>query len=123
MREILARLGVESLTAIIGRTDLLVQLKGITAKQQKLDLSPIIASVVAGENTALYKTEDNNPFDQGQLNQDILAATSHAIAHSAGGEHRFTIKNTIVQSALQFQVKLRATMAIRAWQQVQLLYI
>ena len=60
VREILARLGVESLTAIIGRTDLLVQLTGITAKQQKLDLSPIIAQVVAGEDTALYQKEENN---------------------------------------------------------------
>jgi glutamate synthase (NADPH/NADH) large chain len=54
VREILARLGVESLTEIIGRTDLLVQVNGLTAKQSKLDLSPIIAPVVAGENTALH---------------------------------------------------------------------
>ncbi|GLX77955.1 glutamate synthase large subunit [Thalassotalea insulae] len=94
VREILAQLGVESLTAIIGRTDLLVPLAGISAKQQKLDLSPIIAPVVAGENTALYQTEANTPFDQGQLNQQLLSACQDAVAHSSGGEFRFAIQNT-----------------------------
>ncbi len=94
VRELLAKLGVESLTAIIGRTDLLVQLEGITAKQAKLDLSPIIAPVVARADTALYKTEENEPFDKALLNQEMLAAASDAIAHSTGGDFRFNIKNT-----------------------------
>jgi len=94
VREILARLGVESLTAIIGRTDLLVQLTGITAKQQKLDLSPIIAPVVAGKDTALHQKEENNPFDKGLLNKEILEACTDAVSHSKGGEFRFSIQNT-----------------------------
>ncbi|QBG36968.1 glutamate synthase large subunit [Litorilituus sediminis] len=94
VREILAKLGVESLTDIIGRVDLLEQVDGISAKQQKLDLSPVIAPVVAGENTALHQTEENTAFDEGQLNQQILSATSDAVAHSSGGEYRFTIQNT-----------------------------
>ena len=94
VRQILAKLGVESLTAIIGRTDLLVPLKGITAKQQKLDLSPIIAPVIAGPNTAQYKTEENVAYDEGKLNKEMLAATSEAIINSAGGEFRFPIQNT-----------------------------
>ena len=93
VREILAQLGVESLTAIIGRTDLLEPLAGISAKQQKLDLTPIIAPVVAAENTALYQTEQNVPFDEGQLNQHMLAAAKDAVAHSSGGIFRFSIKN------------------------------
>jgi glutamate synthase (NADPH/NADH) large chain len=94
VREILASLGVESLTAIIGRTDLLVPLAGITAKQQKLDLRPIIAPVVAGEDTALHQTSTNEPFDKGELNQRLLSLASDAIAHSNGGEYRLTIQNT-----------------------------
>ncbi|MDG1750378.1 MAG: glutamate synthase-related protein, partial [Thalassotalea sp.] len=94
VREILASLGVESLEAIIGRTDLLVPLSGITAKQQKLDLTPIIAPVIAGDNTALHQTEANTPFDKGVLNQEILAAALDAVAHSSGGEYRFSIQNT-----------------------------
>ncbi|TWX68502.1 glutamate synthase large subunit [Colwellia demingiae] len=94
VREILASLGVRSLTEIIGRTDLLVQIDGLTSKQSKLDLSPIIAPVVAGENTALHQTEENTAFDKGQLNQKILAAASDSVSHSKGGEYRFTIQNT-----------------------------
>ncbi|WP_448549750.1 glutamate synthase large subunit [Thalassotalea fusca] len=94
VREILAQLGVESITAIIGRTDLLVPLAGISAKQQKLDLSPIIAPVIATENTALYQTEDNQPFDEGKLNKQMVAAAQEAVAHSKGGEYRFSINNT-----------------------------
>jgi glutamate synthase (NADPH/NADH) large chain len=94
VREILAKLGVENLTDIIGRTDLLIQIDGLTSKQSKLDLSPIIAPVVASENTALHQTEENTAFDKGQLNQDILVAASEAVAHSKGGEYRFAIQNT-----------------------------
>ena len=94
VREILAKLGVESLTAIIGRTDLFVLLNGISSKQNKLDLSPIIAPVVATNNTELYKTEENNPFDKGVLNAQLLKAASSSIAQSTGGEFRFSIQNT-----------------------------
>ena len=94
VREILASLGVESLTAIIGRTDLLVPLAGITAKQQKLDLRPIIAPVVAGSDTALHQTSSNEPFDKGELNQQLLSLASEAISHSLGGEYRTNIHNT-----------------------------
>ena len=69
-------------------------LAGITAKQQKLDLRPIIAPVIAGEDTALHQTDSNEPFDKGELNQRLLALTSDAIAHSNGGEYRVTIQNT-----------------------------
>ncbi len=94
VREILAKLGVENLTDIIGRTDLLTQIEGVSAKQQKLDLSPIIAPVLAGSNTALHQTEENKAFDEGKLNQRILAAANDAVAHSSGGQYRFSIQNT-----------------------------
>jgi len=94
VREILARLGVESLTAIIGRVDLLTQIAGLSAKQQNLDLSAIIAPVIAADNTALHQTEENNPFDEGTLNKKILTVARNAVAHTSGGEFRFTIQNT-----------------------------
>ncbi|MBE1188254.1 alpha-hydroxy-acid oxidizing protein, partial [Escherichia coli] len=43
-REWLARLGVRSLGELIGRTDLLEILPGETAKQQNLDLAPLLGS-------------------------------------------------------------------------------
>ena len=94
VREILARLGVASLTDIIGRVDLLTQIEGISAKQQKLDLSPIIAPVIAADNTALHQTEGNKPFDEGQLNKKMLEIAQDAVTHSSGGEFRFSIQNT-----------------------------
>ncbi|OUS23869.1 glutamate synthase large subunit [Thalassotalea sp. 42_200_T64] len=94
VREILAKLGVESLTALIGRTDLLVAIKGITAKQQKLDLSGIIADVVAPEGSALYQTETNEPFDKAELNHNILARVQDAILEKTGGDYHFSAKNT-----------------------------
>jgi len=94
VREILSTLGVASLTELIGRTDLLEPLSGVSAKQQKLDLSPIIAPVVAGDNTALHQTQRNTPFDQGQLNQHMLSSVQQAILHKTGGVYHFTIQNT-----------------------------
>lgn len=94
VRELLAQLGVEKLTDLIGRTDLLVPLQGISAKQQKLDLSPIIAPVIASDKTAQFKTTENPPFDPGTLNKQILEATIDAVSHSTGGEYRFNIQNT-----------------------------
>ena len=38
-RELMAQLGVKRLVDLIGRTDLLKELEGFTAKQQKLELS------------------------------------------------------------------------------------
>jgi glutamate synthase (NADPH/NADH) large chain len=94
VREILAKLGVESLTAIIGRTDLLVQIQGITAKHAKLDLSPITAPVIPRADTGHFQTDTNEPFDKNVLNKDILAQAKEAVAQSAGGEYRFNVRNT-----------------------------
>jgi len=94
VREILAKLGVEKLTDVIGRTDLLVPLKGISAKQQKLDLTPIIAPVVAKDGNAVFQTEPNKPFDEGKLNNAMVTAAADAVAHASGGTFRFTVNNT-----------------------------
>ncbi len=94
VRELMAQLGVEKLTDLIGRTDLLVPLAGITAKQQKLDLTPIIAPVFPVKGAAQFKTEENEAYDKGLLNKAILAAANEAVVHSTGGEFRFNIQNT-----------------------------
>ena len=79
---------------MIGRTDLLVPLKGISAKQQKLDLTPIIAPVVSKDGNAVHQTEANHPFDEGKLNKAMVEAASDAVAHASGGTYRFSISNT-----------------------------
>ncbi|QBY04951.1 glutamate synthase large subunit [Thalassotalea sp. HSM 43] len=94
VREILAKLGVASLQDLIGRTDLLEQLPGQTAKQQKLDLSAIIAPVKASEHTGLYQTESNEPFDKAVLNNSILDQVSDNIVNKTPGEFYFNVRNT-----------------------------
>ncbi len=41
-REIMAQLGVSQLVDLIGRTEFLTELDGISAKQNKLDLAPLL---------------------------------------------------------------------------------
>ncbi|KZX66542.1 glutamate synthase large subunit [Vibrio sp. HI00D65] len=72
VRQYLSDLGVEKLTDLIGRTDLLEAVEGLTAKQSKLDLSSILEAPVSPEGHPLYWTEPNAPFDKAQLNQQIL---------------------------------------------------
>ncbi|MBL4659175.1 MAG: glutamate synthase large subunit [Alcanivoracaceae bacterium] len=70
----LAQLGIESLDKLIGRTDLLKLLPGVTSKQSHLDLSAILdAAKRPTSGTAHYLNKRNHPFDTGELNQQILA--------------------------------------------------
>ncbi|MGV3346524.1 glutamate synthase large subunit [Enterobacteriaceae bacterium LUAb1] len=70
-REIMAQLGVKRLVDLIGRTDLLKALDGVTAKQQHIDLSPLLKTVQPVPGKTVYCTESNPPFDQGILNQAL----------------------------------------------------
>ncbi|MDW6093723.1 glutamate synthase large subunit [Vibrio rhizosphaerae] len=72
VRGYLAELGVEKLTDLIGRTDLLEVVEGMTAKQTKLDLSGILEAPVSPAGHALFCTEPNKPFDKAHLNQKIV---------------------------------------------------
>ncbi len=51
VRAILASLGARTLREIIGRTELLRQLPGTTAKQRRLDLSPLLGASALGTRT------------------------------------------------------------------------
>ncbi|TKI06922.1 glutamate synthase large subunit [Martelella alba] len=72
-REIMAELGVTRLVDLIGRTDLLQALDGISARQQKLDLSPLLQTATPHPGKAPYCTEPSNPpFDKGLMNATLL---------------------------------------------------
>ena len=62
-RSILASLGVPKITDLIGRTELLKQIDGVTGKHKKVDLSAVIEK---GENK-YFAGIDNEPFDKGVL--------------------------------------------------------
>ncbi|AWB68449.1 glutamate synthase large subunit [Saccharobesus litoralis] len=94
VREIMASLGIAKFEDLIGRTDLLEAMDGFTAKQCKLDLSPILAEAVPTEATNRFCTEGKNePFDQAVLNKKIVADAADAIENATGGEFNYTICN------------------------------
>ncbi|WP_100644509.1 glutamate synthase large subunit [Alteromonas facilis] len=95
VREILAQLGVTKLDDVIGRTEFLKVLDGHTAKQNKLDLQPLLAKPSAGEHTRLFCSETTNaPLDKGLLNQQILSDCQKAIETRSGVNLEYAIRNT-----------------------------
>ncbi|EGU40237.1 glutamate synthase large subunit [Vibrio splendidus] len=94
VRQHLADLGVEKLTDLIGRTDLLEVVEGLTAKQSKLDLSSILEAPVSPEGHPLYWTEPNTPFDKAQLNQQILEDALDAIEKRQSTSLYYNVINT-----------------------------
>jgi len=94
VREILASLGVRQFTDIIGRSDLLEQLPGVTPRQQALDLSAILASAGTRGGLPVHCTEPRNaPFDTGRLNCEILDAATEALDRGERFSGRFGIRN------------------------------
>ncbi|MEZ8286337.1 glutamate synthase large subunit [Vibrio splendidus] len=94
VRQYLAELGVEKLTDLIGRTDLLEAVQGLTAKQSKLDLSSILEAPVSPEGHPLFWTEPNAPFDKAQLNQQILDDAIDAIEKRQSTSLYYNVINT-----------------------------
>ncbi len=93
-REWMAKLGVRQLTDLIGRTDLLEPIEGITRKQQGLDLEPILSDWGVAENKPRFCIEPSNqPFDKGELAERMVLDTLPAIEAKAGGEFSYDIRN------------------------------
>lgn len=93
-RSLMAELGVANLTDLIGRTDLLTEIEGLSAKQKKLDLSPILATVKPPPTSGLYFSEPNPPDDPGQLNQKLVETFEDQVESKSGGMASFAIRNT-----------------------------
>ncbi|AXA65254.1 glutamate synthase large subunit [Pseudomonas oryzihabitans] len=93
-REWLARLGVRSLGELIGRTDLLEILPGETAKQQHLDLTPLLGSdLIPAEKPQYCQVEKNPPFDQGLLAEEMVRLSLPGIEKLEGGDFSLNIGN------------------------------
>jgi glutamate synthase (NADPH/NADH) large chain len=93
-REWMARLGVRTLGELVGRVDLLTILEGETAKQQQLDLSPIIYSDdYLATKPQTCAVERNHPFDKGETAEAIMRVLLPAIEGKTGGEFEFRITN------------------------------
>ena len=93
-RELMAQLGVKRLVDLIGRTDLLKELEGFTAKQQKLELSKLLETAQPHPGKAVYCTENNPPFDNGVLNAQLLQQAKPYVDDKQSKTFWFDIRNT-----------------------------
>lgn len=94
VRQHLASIGARNLDEIIGRTELLHTVKGDTAKQQKLDLTPLLSDGGVAKDAPRYcKQLRNHPFDRAELAAEMLDACREAIANQRGGRFHFRVKN------------------------------
>jgi glutamate synthase (NADPH) large chain len=93
-REILAQLGVRRLQDLIGRTEYLKRIDGLTERQNKLDLAPLLANEGLDDNTVRYCiAERNPPHDRGELAERIHHAVIEAVKNQSGGYFAYPIRN------------------------------
>ncbi|MBW6475867.1 MAG: glutamate synthase large subunit [Chromatiales bacterium] len=94
VREWLARLGMRKLEDLIGRTDLLEILPGVTERQAKLDLRPILDGGLAGADEPQCCIDSRNvPFDEAALAEQMVKDCQAAIEHRSGGEFHYELRN------------------------------
>ena len=93
-REWMAKLGIRQLQDLIGRTDLLELLPGNTGKQGNLDLSPLLSDCGVAKDKPHYCSQPKNePFDKGDLAEQMVTDTLPAIEAKSGGEFNYTVRN------------------------------
>jgi glutamate synthase (NADPH/NADH) large chain len=93
-RELLASLGARSLDELIGRADLAEPLRGETPRQRRLDLRPLLTAGVLAKDGPRFCTEARNPpFDEGLLNERMVADCMKAIEERRGGTFFYEVKN------------------------------
>ncbi len=94
VREYMARFGVIRLVDLIGRTDFLEVLKGDTARKTQLDLSPLLSDGGVDPAQPRYCIEPNNePFDKGELAEQMVEDARTVIESGSGGEFSYTVRN------------------------------
>ncbi|MDC9726004.1 MAG: glutamate synthase large subunit, partial [Gammaproteobacteria bacterium] len=93
-QEWLAILGVSSMADLIGRTDLLEILPGTTDKQRKLDLAPLLSTAGVAADKPQYCIEPKNePYDKGELAEQMIVDMQEAIANKQGGFFKYDVRN------------------------------
>jgi glutamate synthase (NADPH/NADH) large chain len=94
VREHMARLGVRSLTELIGRTDLLEVIEAETPRQRRLDLSPILSDAgVPADKPQFCIEERNRPFDKGALAERMVREALPMIEKRTGGQLHYAVTN------------------------------
>jgi len=92
VREILAALGFTSLNQIIGRTDLLKQIKGNTTKHRKVNLKNLLTKI-NNKSERYCITKSNDPFDKATLAKKIYKDAMPYIKKQEKKTFSYKIKN------------------------------
>ena len=94
VRELMSRLGVRSLDELIGRADLLVEKEPETRQQAHLDLSALLGDGgVPADKPRSCQQPRNEPYDKGELAEQMVADLLPAIEAKSGGEFHYAVKN------------------------------
>ncbi len=93
-REWLAKLGVASITDLVGRVDLLEVIEGETQRQRQLDLAPITyTDELLETKPQICSVAKNEPFDQGVLAEKMVTEILPSIEAKSGGQFEFKVTN------------------------------
>jgi glutamate synthase (NADPH/NADH) large chain len=94
VREHMASLGIRKFDDLIGRVDLVELKKGDTARQARLDLEPIISDAGLAKDAPQFCTDlRNEPFDKGELAEEMLETVYPVIETLSGGSFGFEVHN------------------------------
>jgi len=94
VRQLMAELGIRKFEGLIGRVDMFELLPGDTERQGRLDLRPIISDAGLTKDVAQFCTDlRNEPFDKGELAEQMVAAALPAIDARSGGQFEFEVQN------------------------------
>ncbi|WP_306548542.1 glutamate synthase large subunit [Desulfobulbus sp.] len=93
-REWLALLGVRSLEELVGRVDLLEPVAGVTPRQQRLDLRPLLhTDSLLAQKPRHCTVSRNQPFDKGPLAEQMVRDILPAIEAKTGGAFAYALTN------------------------------
>ncbi len=106
VREILASLGVRSLTEIIGRTDLLRQVSRGAAHLDDLDLNPLLAQADAGGHARYCTQEERNEVPE-TLDAQIIKDAAPALEDGEKMQLTYNVRN--VQRAIGTKLSHKIT--------------
>ena len=94
VRMLMAELGVRKFEELIGRSDLLHLKEGESVRQSRLDLSPIVSTEGLAKDAPQFCTDlRNDPFDKGELAEQMVEETLPAIESKSGGRFGFEVQN------------------------------
>ena len=94
VRVILASIGLRSLSEIIGQTQYLEVLEGLTDKQKNIDFGPMLYQNPAiADKPHECTAKNNSPWDKGEKAEQMVADMLPAIESKSGGRFEYSLQN------------------------------